>query len=80
MYFKMAYRRNTNWEEDRALKADLEKYVEQDLRRTEILDFLNRAYSQYAWSLSPLDRRLQHFGIYYTNTNVTVGEVREAVA
>jgi hypothetical protein len=23
---------------------------------------------------------LQHFRIYYTNTNVTVGEVREAVA
>ena len=75
----MAYRRNTNWEEDGPLKADFEKYVEQDLRRTEILDFLKRDYGQYAWSLSSLDRRLRHFGIYYTNTNVTVGEVREAV-
>ena len=48
--------RNASWIEDEALKDDLEKYVKQDLRRNDILDFVRRDYSQYAWSLSSLDR------------------------
>ena len=36
----MAYTRNVGWVEDKALKYDLEKYVKQDLRRKEILDFV----------------------------------------
>ena len=31
------------------------------------------------WSLRTLDRRLRHFGIRYTNTDVTVAEVKSAV-
>ena len=30
---------------------DMERYVRQDLRRKEILDFLKKDYSQYSWSL-----------------------------
>ena len=34
--------RNASWIEDEALKDDLEKYVKQDLRINEILDFVRR--------------------------------------
>ena len=76
----MAYLRNVDWKEDQSLRNDLENYVKENLRRNEILDFLNRDYPQYAWSLSSLDRRMQYFNISYINNNVTVGQVREAVA
>ena len=57
-FSNMAYIRNNNWKEDDILKSDLKKYVKEDLRRTEILDFMKRDFSQYAWSLSSLDRRM----------------------
>ena len=65
---------------DRSLKNGLEKYVKENLRRNEILDFLNRDYPQYAWSLSSLDHRVRYFNVSYINNNVTLGQVREAVA
>jgi hypothetical protein len=76
----MAYLRNVHWKEDQSLKNDLEKYVKEDLRRNEILDFLKCHYPQYAWSLSLLDRRMRYFDISYTDKNVTVKQVEEAVA
>ena len=78
----MAYlrKRNVDWKEDQSLRNDLENYVKENLRRNEILDFLNRDYPQYAWSLSSLDRRMRYFNISYINNDVTVGQVREAVA
>lgn len=75
----MAYFRNAGWKEDHDLKSDLQKYVKEDLRRNEILDFVKRDFSQYAWSLSSLDRRMRHFEIYYTDNNVTVEQIRAAV-
>ena len=76
----MAYIRNTHWKEDDILKSDLKKYVKEDLR-TEILDFMKRDFSQYAWSLSSLDRRMRYFDIHYTDNiiNVTVEQIRDAV-
>ena len=44
------------------------------------MDFLKRDYPQYAWSLSSLDRRMRYFDISYTDKNVTVEQVEEAVA
>ena len=49
------------------------------MQRKEMLDFLERDFPIYAWSIPTLDRRLRHFNIFYTNTNVTVDEVKEAV-
>lgn len=68
-----------SWTGDIALKNDMEKYVRQDLRRREMLDFLQRDYSQYPWSLCSLDRRMCYFGIFYTDKEVTVEEVKCAV-
>ena len=44
-----------------------------------MLEFLKRDSPGYAWSISTLDRRLRHLKIFYTDTNVTVDEVKEAV-
>ena len=43
------------------------------------MDFVSRDFSQYAWSLRTLDRRLHHFQICHTDRNVTVDEVEAAV-
>ena len=55
----------SEWEEDNQLEQDLKTYVSQNLKRSEVLDFMQRDFPQYNWSLTTLDRRLRHFGIHY---------------
>ena len=62
------------------MKDDLVKYVRQSLRRKEILDFVKINYPMYAWSPRTLSRRLQYFGIEFTDYSVDIDDVREAVA
>ena len=50
--------RNPTWENNENLKADIQKYVLQNLPRKEVLDFLGRDYPQHAWSLPTLSRRM----------------------
>ena len=71
--------RNDSWKEDEDLEKILSQYVKENLRREEILDFLSRDFPEYAWSLRTLDRRLQYFGISYTDRNVTIGQLQTAV-
>ena len=52
---------NHEWKGDDELQTDLKKFVIQNVKRSEILDFMNRDYSQYAWSLGTLSRRLNYF-------------------
>ena len=40
------------WKYDSKLRDDLLKYVSQNLRRKEILDFVRRDFSMYKWSIS----------------------------
>jgi len=61
------------------LKHDLRKYVSQNLKRSEILDFVQREFSEYTWSTATLDRRLRHFGIHYINYDIPVEVVSDAV-
>ena len=81
--FKMATARirNEEWQQDDDLKDMLARYVKENLRRREILDFVCRDFDQYAWSLRSLDRRLEYFNIRYTDRNVVVelGEIETAV-
>ena len=67
------------WTHDKDLEDNLNKYVRENLQRNEILDFMQRDYPNYPWSLRTLDRRLRHFEINYVNYNVTVDEVKKAV-
>ena len=71
--------RNESWIEDEELKEVMKKYVSQGLRREEILDYLEKDFSQYAWSFRTLDRRLRAFGIHYTDKRVSLEEVRDAL-
>ena len=73
------YFRNDQWKDDARLRNDLELYIAQGLHRHEILDFLERDFSQYAWSLRTLDRRCGYFGIRRHDEAVTMDQLRTAV-
>ena len=75
----MARIRNGEWQEDVELKNNLVRYVQQNLRKNEILDFVKSKYPQYAWSSRTLSRRLQHFGIKFTDYDIDVEAVERAV-
>ena len=62
---------NSEWKEDNLLENDLRKYVGQNVKRSEILDFVQRDFPEYTWSTATLDRRLRHFGIYYSKRKLT---------
>ena len=70
---------SSSWKDDDELKADLEQYVRQNLKRSEILDFVKRDFPEYAWSIATLDRRLRQFGIRYIDYTTSIGAVSEAV-
>ena len=63
---------NSDWEDDNDLNNDLAKFVSLNLKRIEILDFLRKDYPMYAWSLRSLARRMQYFGIQFTDYDVEV--------
>ena len=65
-------------EDDDDLQDYLRKYVGQNLKRSEILDFVKRYYPQYPWSLPTLDRRLRLFGVRYINYDTKLKVVKEA--
>ena len=61
------------------MKADIQKYVFQNLTRKEVLDFLGRDYPQYAWSLPSLSRRMAYFEIKYIDYETDLKVVEMAV-
>ena len=75
----MGDNRHVEWIDDNMLKSVLVKYVQQGLKRCEILDFVTRDFPEYTWSIRSLDRRLLHFEIFYKDDNVEVAEVMEVV-
>ncbi len=68
-----------NWKDDEDLKNDLESYVKQNLKRTEVLDFFSKKYPMYMCSFRTLCRRLSHFDIKYIDHQVNLDDVRQAV-
>ena len=71
--------RNSEWQRDEQLKSDLEKYVERNLSRKEILDFVAPDYPQYAWSFGTLVRRLAFFNVKYVRYDTSIVDVEDAV-
>ena len=59
----------------RGVKEALTRHVRENHRRNEVLDFVSRDFSNYAWTLRTLDRRLQYFGISYADRTVQIDEV-----
>ena len=45
----------------------------------EILDFMRKDYPLYTWSLRSLARRLQYFGIQFTDYDVKITDTEAAV-
>ena len=68
-----------DWKDDDRLEQDLKTYISQNLKRSEVLDFMQRDFPQYTWSLPTLDRRLRHFGIFYINYDTPLAAVSDAV-
>ena len=72
-----------SWKDDLALCSQLEIYVRQNLKRLEILDFVNRDYSCHfqngQCSLRTLCRMLKHFKIAYHDYSVTAERIINAV-
>ena len=48
---------NSEWKEDNQLENDLRKYVSQNFKRSEILDFVQRDFAEYTWSTATLGGR-----------------------
>ena len=71
--------RSSDWKDDERLKDSLEEYCREGLQRQEILSFMKKDFSHYAWSLRTLDRRLRWFDIYRTDPTVTEEALRTAV-
>ena len=62
----------SGWKTDRLLVSDLERYVQHNLRRCEILDFVTRDFPSYPWSLPTLARRLSYFKISYIDASAWI--------
>ena len=67
-----------NWKNDGKLAEGIRMYVRQNLKRSEILDFIQRDYIYYRWNLISLDRRMRHFGIKYIGETTTHDAVKDA--
>ena len=68
-----------NWKEDCHLRDDLSRYVRQNLKRSEVLDFVQRDYPHYKWSLPSLDRPLQFFDISHIDYRIPLQTVTKVV-
>ena len=71
--------KSNEWKHDALLEEALNTYINQNLKRAEMLDFVKERFPNYLWSLPTLDRRLRHFGLYYNDRNVTANEVQKIV-
>ena len=67
------------WKYDLKMRDDLLKYVQQNLRCKDILDFVRCDFPMYKWSISTLARRLDHFGIMYIDRALDIEPVVVAV-
>eukprot|EP00112_Aurelia_sp_Birch-Aquarium-sp1_P015018 Seg3293.1 transcript_id=Seg3293.1/GoldUCD/mRNA.D3Y31 product="hypothetical protein" protein_id=Seg3293.1/GoldUCD/D3Y31 len=53
--------------------------VEVGLQHEEVLDYVERDFKQYAWSLRTLQRHLCYFGIKHVDKDVSIDQVQGAV-
>ena len=71
--------RNMEWKSDTVLKAALEEYSRQNFQRIEMLSFVERNFSHYAWSLRTLGRRFREFKINLVDKDVCIEQLRNSV-
>ena len=71
---------NSDWKASEKLRNDLEKYVRENIKKSEILDYVKRDYPDYPWSMATLSRRLRYFDIKYINYETPLNAVNDAVS
>ena len=76
----MARIRNDGWKCNSVLETWLKERVQRQYKQNEILVEFKKVFNQYAWSKRTLGLRLKHFNIKYTNSDIDIGEVVEAVS
>ena len=64
--------RDINWINNKHLEDTLRKLIGDNLKRMDILDYMQRDLPEYVWSLRTTDRRFRYFNIYKTDKNVSV--------
>ena len=64
--------RDINWINDKRLEDTLRKLIGDNLKRMDILDYMQGDLPEYVWSLRTPDRRFRYFNIYKTDKNVSV--------
>ena len=69
----------TCWFDNEELENTLLTYVRQNMKRQEILNYMQRDFPCYPWSIPTLDRRLRYFNIRYIDNSVSISTVAEAV-
>ena len=57
----------------------MNEHVRKGFQQEGILDYMERDFRQYAWTLRTLQRRLQHFGIKRVDEGVAVDAIKAAV-
>ena len=71
---------NSDWKASEKLRNDLEKYVRENIKKCEILDYVKRDYPDCPWSMATLSRRLRYFDIKYINYKTPLNAVTDAVS
>ena len=56
---------NSDWKASEKLRNYLEKYIRENIKKSEILDYVKHDYPDYPWSMATLSRRLRYFDINY---------------
>ena len=79
MAASFCYMKNSDWKDDAELEEKMRQFVMQNFRRCEMIDFLERDFLQYAWSMITLSRRMKHFGIKYIEYEIALEDVRAAL-
>ena len=72
-------RRSSEWKDDGQLQEDITQYVREGLQRKQVLDYMERDYSKYKWSMRTLENRMRYFGVKYVSYDTPVDKLKEAV-
>jgi len=72
--------RNEEWKLDGNLKSELQRLINEGFQRQEILPFMQRDYSQYAWSSRTLDRRIEFFKLCKCDNESSVNDAYKAIS
>ena len=72
--------RNDEWQNDESLRNELSRLIQEGFKHTEILSYMKRDFSEYAWSGRTLKRRINYFELRRCDNESTFEEATEAIS